>query len=78
MSKSIAHSHFVSVEDATAEAAALSINPSADRSGARAPLAALSMVRDSLHLLGAFAWGKEGRLSNKKSAQLCDLMNAWN
>lgn len=46
--------------------------------GAGVSLAALSVVRDSLRVLSAFAWGKESRLSKKKSAQLCDLMNAWN
>ena len=45
---------------------------------ANVPLGVLSVVRDSLRVLSAFAWSKEGRLSKKKSAQLCDLMNAWN
>ena len=45
---------------------------------ASAPWAAFSMFTDSLRLLGCFSVGKEGRLSQKKSAQLCDLMNAWN
>ena len=48
------------------------------RSGVGISAATLSVVRDSLRVLGAFAWGKESRLSKKKSAQLCDLMNAWN
>ena len=43
-----------------------------------APVAIFSVVCDSLHLLSAFTWGKEGRLSSKNSAKLCDLMNAWN
>ena len=47
-------------------------------SGASVSAAALSLARDSLRVLSAFAWGKESRLSKKKSAQLCDLMNAWN
>ncbi len=69
----IAQIHPVPAEDVSADAIASPVKP-----GAGAPLAAFSMIRDSLRLLGAFAWGKEGRLSNNKSAQLCDLMNAWN
>ena len=46
--------------------------------GARAPLAALAMLRDCSRILGAFAWGKAGRISNKKSAELCQLMDGWN
>ena len=45
---------------------------------ARAPLAGLAMLRDSVRVLGAFAWGKPARLSHNKSAELCSLMNGWN
>ena len=45
--------------------------------GARAPLAALTMLRDSARILGAFAWGKHARLSRNKSAELCALMDGW-
>ena len=48
------------------------------KASAHVSLGALSAVRDSLCVLSAFAWGKESRLSKQKSAQLCDLMNAWN
>ena len=44
--------------------------------GADVSLGALSAIRESVRILSAFAWGKESRLSQKKSAQLCDLMNA--
>ena len=46
--------------------------------GARAPLAGLAMLRDSLNILSAFGWGKEARLSKNKSAEMCNLMNGWN
>ena len=37
--------------------------------------AALTLIRESLTVLSAFAMGKEARLSRNKSAQLCELMN---
>ena len=46
--------------------------------GARAPLAGLAMLRDSVRILGAFSWGKEARLSRNKSAEMCQLMDGWN
>ncbi len=39
------------------------------------PHAVFALVRDSLNILGAFALGKEARLSRNHSAQLCELMN---
>ena len=45
--------------------------------GARAPLAGLAMLRDSLNILSAFG-GKNARLSREKSAEMCGLMDGWN
>ncbi len=74
----------VATETFSAETSAFEALTCADASampvelGARAPLAGLAMLRDSLRILSAFAGVKEGRLSRKQSAQMCELMNGWN